>query len=400
VDDLLQRLRDLPAAAPLLARVPAQPPVYLVGGAVRDLLLGGTPDDLDLVVEGDAAAVAAALGGELRVHDRFGTSTAVVDPFTYDFATARHERYSRPGALPDVVVPATLDEDLLRRDFTINAIALGVNGLVAGEVRSAPRACDDLRERLLRILHDGSFADDPTRMLRLARYAGRLRFTIEPRTRSLVCPAALKTVTGPRIGNELRLLAREDDPIAPFRCLRDLGLDRAVHPEFGLEDADLARRALALLPGDAGRSDLLVLAVAARGVPAAELRPLLDRLGFDAADRDVIVAAVARSPEVARALESGGARPSAIARAVAGAGPETVALAGALGPAAEARLWLDQLRHVRLSIGGGDLLAAGIPQGPAIGRGLAAALSAKLDGRACGRESELSEAVRAAAETE
>jgi tRNA nucleotidyltransferase (CCA-adding enzyme) len=396
---LLERARSLPAAQPLLARLAGTPRMYLVGGAVRDLLLGGAPLDLDLAVEGDAAALAASVGGEVRAHDRFGTSTVMLDGYTYDIARTRRETYAHPGALPDVA-PAPIAEDLLRRDFTVNAIALALAGDTAGELTAAPEALEDLDARRLRVLHDRSFVDDPTRLLRLVRYATRLRFEIEPRTRALaddsISDGALGTVSGPRIGAELRLLARELDPVRALGGLRELGLDAAIHPGFGVDDEPLARHALALLPDD-GRRDRLVLAAAARGVPAAELPALLDSLAFEAEDRDVIVLAATRAGEVTRTLAAASA-PSEIAAAVGGAPAELVALAGALGAEPQAREWLDRLRHVRLEIDGRDLLAAGVPEGPAIGRGLRAALDAKLDGRASGREQQLAEAVRAAGE--
>src|SRR5439155_12745902 len=133
------------------------PGVWLVGGAVRDLLLGATPLDLDVVVEGDAvrAAREAAqrLGGEVLVHDRFGTASVRAPELSFDVAQARRERYPRPGALPEVE-PASLDEDLLRRDFTANALALGLAGDTADELRTAPGALEDLRARQLPVLHD------------------------------------------------------------------------------------------------------------------------------------------------------------------------------------------------------------------------------------------------------
>jgi tRNA nucleotidyltransferase (CCA-adding enzyme) len=397
--DPLVRLYALPATRPLVARLRDAPSVYLVGGAVRDLLLGGAPVDLDLVVEGDAAGFATSLGGDLKVHDRFGTSTVTLDGFTYDIARSRRETYANPGALPDVE-PAPLSDDLSRRDFTVNAIALALAGTAAGELSSAPRALDDLDARRLRVLHDRSFIDDPTRLLRLVRYASRLGFEIEPHTSALANDAisggALGTVSGPRVGAELRLLAREPDPVRALRGLRDLGLDTAIAQGFGLDDEDLARRALALLPPD-GRRDRLALAVAGRGASGPDLSAWLDALAFEAEDRDAIVIAATRAGEVASALEAASA-PSEIAAAVGGAPPELVALTGALGGEAQARYWLDRLRHVRLEIDGRDLLAAGVPEGPAIGRGLRAALAAKLDRRASGREQELVEAVRAAGE--
>ncbi len=122
-EHLLDRVQALPAAQPLFAHLTDRGGVYLVGGAVRDLLLVGTPYDLDLVVDGDALALARSLVGELTLHDRFGTSTVRLDGFAYDIARARRETYARPGALPEVE-PAPLAEDLLRRDFTVNALAI------------------------------------------------------------------------------------------------------------------------------------------------------------------------------------------------------------------------------------------------------------------------------------
>ena len=238
-------------------------------------------------------------------------------------------------------------------------------------------------------------------MLRLARYASRLGFEIEPHTRELALSAArdgaLATVSGPRIGAELRLLAREQDPVPALRALGELELDRAIDPRFGLRDEQLARRALALLPED-GHPDRLALALAAYELPPGELRDLLDSLGFEAADRDAIVAAASTADAVAEALAAA-ERPSEIARAAFGASPELVALAGALGPAGAAREWLRRLRQMKLEIDGRDLLAAGVPEGPAVGAGLAAALAAKLDGSAQGRDEELEAALRGADDT-
>jgi tRNA nucleotidyltransferase (CCA-adding enzyme) len=205
---------------------------------------------------------------------------------------------------------------------------------------------------------------------------------------------ALATVSGARVGAELRLLAGEPDRLAALAALGELGIDAAIHPGLGLSDVATGQRALALLPSD-GRADRVALALAARGVPAAELPDLLDALAFEASDRDAIAAAATRADALAGAL-SQAQRPSQVAAGVGGAGPELVALAGALGPTERAREWLTELRHVRLEIDGDALLAAGIPEGPAIGRGLAAALAGKLDGRASGREAELALALAAA----
>ncbi|HEY1569416.1 MAG TPA: hypothetical protein VGF68_20470, partial [Solirubrobacteraceae bacterium] len=387
------------AAAPLLARLAGPDDVYLVGGAVRDLLLGMDPLDLDLVIDGDLEAVAALLGTPAKVHDRFETRTLTLDGFSYDLARARRETYAHPGALP-TVSPAGIAEDLLRRDFTANALALGLSGTARGRLLQAPHGREDVAARRLRVLHDESFLDDPTRLLRLARYAARLSFTIEERTLELaqaaVAARALDTVSGPRLGAELRLLAGQGDPVRGFLVLSELGIDAALAPRFGIageERAALARRALALLPDDGEPADL-VLAVAGLDVAPKELKGLLARFAFPAARRDRITAA-ARAVRLAHQLAAA-TEPSQIAAAIGAGSPELVALAGAMGAEAPARRWLDELRHVRLEIDGDDLLAAGVAPGPAVGAGLAAARAAKLDGRTGGREAELAVALQAA----
>jgi tRNA nucleotidyltransferase (CCA-adding enzyme) len=397
---LLQRLEALPAAMPLLARLSDAEDVYLVGGAVRDLLLGTDPLDLDVVVDGELEPVAARLGTPARVHDRFETRTLSLDGVTFDVARARRERYGHPGALP-TVGPAGIEEDLLRRDFTVNAMALGLSGSRRGRLLEVPNGRGDLDARRLRVLHDASFVDDPTRLLRLARYAGRLGFSAEEHTRALalaaVADGALDTVSGPRLGAELRLLAEQGRALEGFRMLHVLGIDAALAAGFGIGSdarAETAQRALALLPPDGAPADVL-LATASLDVPAGALAGLLDRLAFPASRRDRIIAAATRAQEVARRLAAA-REPSEIAAAV-GTGPvELVALAGALGAEDPARRWLNDLRHVRLEIDGDDLLAAGLEPGPAVGAGLTAARAAKLDGRASGRTAELSEALRAA----
>jgi tRNA nucleotidyltransferase (CCA-adding enzyme) len=393
--DLIAALERLPAGRELIDRIADREGVFLVGGGVRDLLLGLRPAELDVVVESDAISVAKQLGGLVLAHDRFGTCKVRLDGHTYDIATARTEIYQRPGALPDVT-PAPLAEDLKRRDFTVNAIAMALGGERKGTLEEVPGALHDLDTRTLRVLHDRSFVDDPTRLLRLARYAGRLGFTVDPHTRALVAAAvstgALATISGPRLGAELRLLTRERDPLEAFASLRSLDLDRAIHPRFGLRDPAV-KVALRLLPQD-GRPDLLVLAAAAEEVPGQELSELLDRLAFEAADRERVVRAAVKAKALSHALQRA-QTPSEVAAAASGASPELVALAGGHGGTDAAAAWLDRLRHVRLEIDGQDLLAAGVPHGPLVGRALRAALDAKIDGRVSGREAELAEALEA-----
>ncbi len=400
-EELVGRLRRLPAGRVLLERLERDAPVYLVGGAVRDLLLEVTPPDLDLVIEGDALAFAKRLDPGARAHDRFGTATFAVDGFTFDIARARRERYPAPGALPEVE-PAGLTDDLLRRDFTVNAIAMALAAPEPGALKAAPGAYDDLSAGRLRVLHDASFIDDPTRLLRLARYVGRLGFKVEERTAALAAQAvaggALSLVSGARIGAELRLLSREDDPVAACCALGHFVVAAAIHPRLGLADRERAHTALDILDGH-GRHDLLVLALLADRVASDELPGLLDQLAFEAGERRVIVAAATQARALADQLAAA-ARPSEVAEAIGDAPAELVAAAGALGPREPAERWLTELQHVRLEIDGSDLRAAGIPEGPAIGRGLRAALKAKLDGRVDGREAELREALLAAADSQ
>ena len=215
-------LRAAPGADIVLAAVAGEPGVHVVGGAVRDALRGQVPRELDLVVEGDAVSVARRaaerVGGQFTVHERFGTATVRTGDFAFDLAGARRETYERPGALPTVELGATIEEDLARRDFTVNAMAVS---LADGRVTTWPGAREDLDAGVLRVLHERSFADDPTRMLRLVRYAARLEFAADPDTEALIDPALLDTVTGDRAGNELRLaLARATPRARAARCLR------------------------------------------------------------------------------------------------------------------------------------------------------------------------------------
>lgn len=373
--------------------------VYLVGGTVRDLIIGREFVDVDLAVDGDALRLASQIGVPEGTESRFGTLSVSRDGYRYDLARTRAERYPSPGALPEVE-PAGIDADLGRRDFTVNAIALGLTGARHGALIAAPGALEDLGSRTLAVLHDRSFEDDPTRLLRLARYAARLGFGIEPHTRELAATAmatgALETVSGTRIGNELRLLATEPDPIAAFRAAAELGLPWALNPET-------TSTALQALPAD-GRPDLLVLAcVFAHPTTrpqsttqlSRQLIPELDRLGFTAPDRETIVQAATQAPSLAKRLANTTSR-AELARTVGTSGIETVALAAAQGSPSQSLTWLQDLRHLALQINGDDLIRNGIPEGPRLGRALQAARDALMDGRATDRESQLRVALKAA----
>jgi tRNA nucleotidyltransferase (CCA-adding enzyme) len=396
--DILERAEALGAIAALVRAVGAdyEPTLWLVGGPVRDLLLGQVPVDIDLLLAGPPEPVAEALDLPLKRHREYLTATVG----GYDLAEPRRERYPHPGALPRVEAAGSVQEDLQRRDFSVNAMALALTGTERGRLVAVDGAQADLEARRLRVLHDNSFTDDPTRLLRLARYAARLDFSVEDHTLELAFAAlsggALGTVSGTRIGNELRKLAGERDPVRGFVALRELGIDGAVDPGLGLVDDALPTRALRLLePED--RRDRLVLAAALMGVAREKLLGLLDRLGFSAEDRDVIVNAAVNANKISMRLEFA-SPPSAIDWAAGGvnAEAETVALAGAIHPANAAREWLVELRHKQLSITGADLLAAGVPAGPAVGAGLEAARAALMDDEATDAESQLAVALAAA----
>jgi tRNA nucleotidyltransferase (CCA-adding enzyme) len=353
--------------------------VHLVGGAVRDLLLGRPWRELDLVVEGDVGAAAARLGEVANAYERFGTAVVRAGDCEYDLALARSESYARPGALPDVRPAATLAEDLERRDVTVNAIALRLDGTLIA-VDGAER---DLADGVLRVLHDASFVDDPTRVWRVARYAARLGFDVEPHTRALAAHADPSTVSGDRLGAELRLALREPDPPAALCAVQDL--NPAYLPERFDPDPPALPAALALLP-EGGRADLLTLAACTAGMDAGALLAWLHEMGFTAAERDLVAAASRFSTGAPLRAAHTNAQ---IARAARGAPVEAVALVGG----DNARRWIEELRHVRLEIDGDDLLAAGVPQGPEIGARLQRALDRKLDGEVSGREAELASAL-------
>ena len=362
IDNLAEALRS---AHPELdaVREAAAAPVYLVGGAVRDLLLGRGRSDVDLVVEGDAAALAAALGAEIVEHERFATAKVGLDGHEVDIAAARAETYPRPGALPEVEPAAGIAADLGRRDFTINAMAIPLRG--DPELIDPYGGRADLEAGLLRVLHRGSFADDPTRALRAARYAARFGFEPEPGTAALLREADLGTVSADRREAELLRLAAEPDAARGFELLAEWGL---IEPRAG--GVALAARVAGLLSAP----------------PWREVAPR---------DRAVLAAALGSAGGEVELAAARPERPSEAVELARGSGPVELALARALG--AE---WLDRYllewRPLRLEIDGRDLIAAGVAQGPALGRGLAAALRRKLDGEISGRDEELAAALAAA----
>jgi tRNA nucleotidyltransferase (CCA-adding enzyme) len=219
-------------------------PIYLVGGFVRDYFLKKQINDLDIVVEGDAIGLGEALvkkyGGKLTVHAKFRTaiwdipSTFDLQPSTLDLITARNEIYKAPGALP-TVKPSTIVDDLHRRDFTINAMAVRLDGDHFGELLDPLDGHNDLKQKLIRVLHPRSFMDDPTRIFRAVRYEQRYAFGLEPATLSLINPeslAILEKLSGERIRHELDLMFEEDNSHPMILRAGELGLFKWIHPEI------------------------------------------------------------------------------------------------------------------------------------------------------------------------
>lgn len=347
--------------------------------------------DVDLVVEQDAGGFARELArrleGTMTFHGRFGT--AVIRSGSgerLDVATARAEDYPRPGALPRVR-SGSIDEDLARRDFTINAMAIEI-------ARSRrPRLLDpfggraDLSRGLVRMLHARSPSDDPTRAFRAVRYANRLGFRIERATRDWILQAvrkgALATVSGDRLRRELALLFSEKNRAAAARQLASLGLAAAVH------------RALRFDAAAARRLRSVEQLSSATGLEPTWLVYLLAWMGEANESAADAIAARLNLPRRAAAIVRAwpGTRKAIAAAALASrsraltaierlSDDEVLAAAASLPPASRARL-LEARRAapgLRLSIRGSDLLAAGVSPGPAIGRALSATLAALRDG--------------------
>lgn len=472
---VLERLHELPGADELLAAArdrEHEGEVELVGGAVRDILLGRSPRELDVVVAGDVRAFAEELarrvaggasvasgvprarvphvhvgappiagdrqagglgemgasaddseagndGGygndgaqvDLTYHERFHTALVRWAEGEIDVAMRRSETYAAPGALPEVA-QGTAQQDLERRDFTINAIAVALTGERAGQLRSVEGALEDLAARRLRVLHDASFSEDPTRILRLVRYAARLGFEIEPHTAELLAAAlaagALQTLSGQRLGAELRLAFAEDDPLEPLAELERLGVLRAWRLGVSFDRA-VASAALRILPEDGSGSLMLaasLLLELSRGPEDTEplMLDFLNDLEMPAGEgRDAFGVAVTAVciAEYAKTVETC----SDLLDLMAGAPVESLALALAIceqqeGPNAYGKSviedWLKRQRHVKLQLTGEDLLAAGVPEGPELGARLQKSYRMLLKERIePGRESELRAALEA-----
>ncbi len=367
---------------------------YLVGGPVRDRLLGVPVHDLDVTVAGDAPALAQrladAIGGQCTVHRRFGTATVETPNIAVDLVSARRETYPTPAALP-VVQTGTLADDLARRDFTINAMAqpiagadddTGNDGLIDHHGGRA-----DLASGVIRTLHPRSFCDDPTRIFRAVRYEQRFGFRIAADTlnglQSAVAAGSIGRLSGDRVRHELARILHEPAPLPALQRANALGIWPAVHPSLnaahlsGLQDwqapAPAWMSALVWpLSGPAGA------AVASRlNAPSDWMRAISDTAIL-----------TSRLP----ALQADNLPPSGVCLELDGLSPDALAAGIALAPApASARIarYLAEWWQIAPLLRGDDLLAIGVPAGPSVGEVLRVLRQSRLDGQVHSRQDEV-----------
>ncbi len=378
--------------------------VFLVGGTLRDILLGEENFDVDIAVEGDAIgfarALATALGGRVTPHEKFGTAiVSYGDRERIDVVTTRTEFYDAPGALP-TVERAALREDLRRRDFTINAMAVSLRPADFGCLVDPFDGRADLGARVLRVLHNLSFIDDPTRIFRGIRYEARHGFRFDEHTarlaRGCIEMGLVGDLSSARLRDELMQLL--EDPGAPtgIERLGELGVDRAIHPHLrgDAEAAMVFERARALRDGlnvevSAWR---LGVAVLARGMTSDEAYGWLDRLRVRRRDVDRIVGAITVAPRIVERLRAERLDPAEVVALADPFAPDAPLLALAQEEHQALRDYFERLRTVQLEIGGADLVAMGLAESPRIGEVLAELRRRKLNGELSGRESELAAA--------
>jgi tRNA nucleotidyltransferase (CCA-adding enzyme) len=382
--------------------------VYLVGGAVRDVLMAEPTFDVDVAVEGDGVAfgpaLARALGGRAVPHEKFGTAIVVYgEGRRVDVATARTEFYDAPGALPHVE-QATIRQDLFRRDFTINAMAASLRGDDFGRLVDPFGGRGDLDAGVVRVLHNLSFIDDPTRIFRAVRYESRYGFRMDGHTTALARACLEMGLVGElssaRLRDELQLLLGEERVGDSVLRLAELGIDRAIHPHLSADEEAVrlieAVDALRLEWAPDTPAWRLRLAVLARRLPPDELYGWFERLKLRRRDADRIADAVAVAPRLLERLAEA-YEPAEIRALLAPHDPDGALLALALaGGAARERLlrYLGELRAVRLEITGEDLAELGLRESPRVGAILDEVLRRKVNGQLGGRDAELDAARR------
>ncbi|MCX6008528.1 MAG: hypothetical protein NTW48_00530 [Chloroflexi bacterium] len=370
--------------------------LYLVGGVVRDLFLDRANFDFDLVVEGDAISLAQRLAkdsqAKLTVHSRFGTAKLDYPGFSLDLATARSETYSKPGALP-TVKPGSLKDDLVRRDFSINAMALCLNPQRFGELIDLYDGKDDLDNRLIRILHPNSFIDDATRILRAIRYEQRLSFKLEAKTEKLLRRdvAMLNTISGDRIRHELELILKEDKPELVLWRAGELYVLRQLHPSLKgngwlsqrFEQARQSYKRISL--------PSLYLCLLTYNLTDKENEEFTSRLNFPKNSAQAMRHTLQLKAQL-NSLANSKLKPSDIYKSLHSyttPAIQTNALASESPIASQhLQLYMAKLRYVKTLLSGEDLKRMKIPAGPQIGEILSALHKARLNGEVKTREEE------------
>ena len=400
--------------------------VYLVGGFVRDLLLGRPNYDVDIAVEGDgiqfARRLAQRLGGRVRPHNKFKTAVVLLppealgeeppwlpagqDPFHIDVATTRTEFYDYPAALPSVE-HASARQDLFRRDFTINAMAISLKGDDLGEVLDFFGGFRDLHDGIIRVLHNLSFIEDPTRIFRAVRYENRYGFRMDEQTRALAKACVEMRLVGDlssaRLRDELVSLLDEVDVAWTLQRLFELGVARQVHPKLATGDRTVTLiQRLDSLVGEFGLEGEVVrwrlrLAAVTRNMTHDELFMWLERLRLRHADALVVRKSVVLGPRMDEQLAAGELGDWDLYHLLHSAPVESVvfALGHSKSVAAQERFrrYLSVLRRRRLQITGADVIALGARQGPAVGRVLEAVRQRRVEDRIDpGRQAELAAA--------
>lgn len=360
-------------------------PLFLVGGPVRDCLLRRAVSDLDLTTEGDALALARTVahewGGTWKSFDRFGTTKVYLPgrALPIDIATTRTETYAQPGALPQVA-PGSIHADLIRRDFTINAMALRLDGAYLGGLIDQFGGLIDLRNGVLRVLHPQSFNDDPTRILRGLRFEQRFSFVFAPETQALI-PAALSVLaqlSGDRLRHEMELLFRETQPLRALQRMQATGALACIDPALTCDEWLAARFTTHAAPFDR----FICWAWLTCRLDAASLTRFSQRVNLTRAD----AVDLAQVKAVRDAAEPIGAltRRSAIYRAVHAYHDRALRAALTVVDQAETQhnlaLYLNELCEIKPVIDGDRLQALGMPSGPEMGRLLAQLHDAWLDG--------------------
>jgi tRNA nucleotidyltransferase (CCA-adding enzyme) len=357
------------------------------------------------VLEGDAPGFARRLNKLIRaegdnrvlservtIHTRFGTAKFKRGDITIDVVTARSETYARPGALP-TVKPGTIRDDLYRRDFTINAMAIELMPASFGQLLDYFDGMKDLQRGSVRILHDGSFIDDSTRILRAIRYEQRLGFKLEGDTERLLKRnvSYLDTISGDRIRHELELICKEANAERMLERAQALGVLRQIHPALKFDGATAERLRRACQKGKPEAD--LYLSIMAYPLDNEAIEGLVQRLNITGE----LKRAIKQLPRLKfklPALASPDIAPSAAYRLLQKYNSKAIATCALAADEPAIRLhlerYLDELRYVKTHLDGDALQSLGVAPGPRLGKTLEALREAKLDGTVNTREEEAS----------